>query len=81
MSIEYKIRFAVPKGFDPSPVFVKLPSPIHRAKMAEIYNYRIDEEGFYFVDHLVDNKVAAVAFKLFADEALRHGPSIEIVVS
>ena len=79
MSIEYKIKFGVPQGYDSSALLNQLPSPIHRATMTEIYNYKVEQDGFYFVDHLVDEKVAAVAFKRFVDEALRYGSSVTIV--
>lgn len=78
MGIEYKIRFAVPAGYDPSALFRKLPSPIGRRATLEIYNYAIETDGFYFVDRLVDRGVAAVALRHFLDEALRLAPSVEI---
>jgi hypothetical protein len=78
MGIEYKIKFNFPKGYNPSALFNKLPSPIDRATMTEIYNYRIDEDGFYFLDNLVDNAIASVAFKRFVNEALSHANSVEI---
>jgi hypothetical protein len=76
---EYKIKFAVPAGYDPGKLFAKLPSPIHRPKMVEIYNYKIEKDGFYFLDQLVDTKVASTAFQLFVDEALENASSIEII--
>jgi hypothetical protein len=79
MGIEYKIKFAVPPEFDPSSLFKKLPSPIARGLPAEIYNYAIAPDGFYFVDHLVNQQVASVALRKFIDEALRHAPAIEII--
>ena len=79
MGIEYKIKFSVPQGYDPSALLNKLPSPIDRATMTEIYNYKVEQDGFYFVDHLVDEKVASVAFKRFVNEALRYGSSVAIV--
>ena len=78
MGIEYKIKFAVPGDFDPSALFSRLPSPIARGPMAEIYNYAIQPDGFYFIDHLVNQEVAAVAFRTFIDEALAHAQVIEI---
>lgn len=78
MGIEYKIKFAVPSDYDPSTLFQKLPSPIDRRAMAEIYNYAIEADGFYFVDHLVDAGVAAIALRRFLDEALRLSHSVEI---
>lgn len=78
MGIEYKIKFVLPEDFSPTGLFKKLPSPIARGPMAEIYNYAIKPDGFYFVDHLVDREVAAVALRLFIDEALSHSESIQI---
>lgn len=79
MGVEYKIKFAVPTDFNPSALFEKLPSPISRERMAEIYNYSIEPDGFYFVDHLVNKEIAALALRYFIDEALAHASSIEIV--
>lgn len=78
MGIEYRIKFAVPADYDPGLLFQKLPSPINRAPMAEIYNYAIEADGFYFVDHLANREVASVAFRLFVDEALRIAGSVEV---
>ena len=79
MGIEYRIKFCVPEGYDPSALFKKLPSPIGRPSTTEIYNFKIEQDGFYFVDHLVNNEVASVAFRLFVNEALSHAESVEIV--
>ena len=79
MGIEYKIKFNVPTGYDSSALFKKLPSPIERVDMTEIYNFKIEQDGFYFIDHLVNDQVAAIAFKRFINEALRHGGSVQIV--
>lgn len=79
MAKEYKIKFEVPAGYDPGKLFAKLPSPIHRPEMVEIYNYKIEEDGFYFLDQLVNDQVASIAFKLFVDEALENAASIELI--
>lgn len=79
MGIEYKIKFTVPDDFNPSSLFERLPSPIARGRMHEIYNYSIEPDGFYFVDHLVNQEVASFALRRFIDEALRHGQSVEVV--
>ncbi|TCS31966.1 hypothetical protein EDC30_1264 [Paucimonas lemoignei] len=79
MGKEYKIKFKVPADYNPENLFKRVPSPIHRGKMAEIYNFKIEEDGFYFLDSLVDNKVASVAFKHFVDEALSYCDSVEII--
>jgi hypothetical protein len=79
MSIEYKINFTIPVSYDPSALFKQLPSPINKATSSEIYNYKIEQDGFYFVDRLVNDKVVSIAFKLFIDEALSHADSAHIV--
>ena len=79
MGKEYRIKFAMPADYNPVNLFKKLPSPIHRPTMSEIYNYKIEKGGFYFSDALVDSNVSSVAFRLFVDEALKHSKSIEIV--
>jgi len=53
MGKEYRIIFAVPPDYNPAPLFRKVPNPIHRKTMSEIYNYRIEKDGFYFLDSLV----------------------------
>lgn len=78
MGIEYKIKFQLPDSYDPSGLFRKLPSPIDRKRMTEIYNYKIEHDGFYFVDHLVNNEIASVAFRLFVSEALLHSRAVEV---
>jgi hypothetical protein len=79
VGIEYKIKFLVPPRYDPGNLFKKLPSPIHRPTMTEIYNYAIEKDGFYFLDSLIDKQVASIAFRMFVDEALLHAESIEII--
>ena len=78
MGIEYKIRFSVPENYDPSTLFKNLPSPIERSSMTEIYNYKIEKDGFYFIDHLVNDAVAAVAFKQFVNEAMRLSEHVQL---
>ena len=77
MKREYKIKWVQPAGYDPTAVLSKMPSPI-APKFREIYNYSVDEDGFYFVDNLIDERIAGQAFKLFVDEALSHTRRIEI---
>lgn len=78
MANEYRIKCVVPANYNPADLFEKMPSPIHRKTMSEIYNYRIEKDGFYFVDRAVDSREASEAFRLFVDEALRYGKSVEI---
>jgi len=76
---EYKISFKLPAEYDPKELFRKLPSPIHRQVMDAIYDFRIESDGFYFLDSLVDNDVASIAFRCFVDEALAHCEKLEII--
>jgi hypothetical protein len=46
--------------------------------MVEVYNYRIEPDGYYFVDRLVDQVVASKALKVFIDAALSQNESISI---
>jgi hypothetical protein len=78
MGVEYKIKFEVPADFNPSALFENLPSPIAPKRMEEIYNYAIEPDGFYFVDHLVNRDVASIALRRFIDEALAHAASVQI---
>ena len=77
MKREYIIRWRLPAGYDPSAVLSKLPSPI-ASRLREIYNYSVEEDGFFFVDHCVDDRIAGLAFKLFVDEALSYTRKVEI---
>jgi hypothetical protein len=79
MGREYKIRCTPVKGAELSALLRKLPSPILRSKMCEIYNYRVDEDGYYLVDHLVDRPTAAVALQLFLDAALSSEQDVTVV--
>lgn len=78
MKKEYKIIFDVPKAYNSREVLNKLPSPIS-AQMTEIYNYAVEDYGFYLVDNLVDQKIAGEALKIFIDEALKYSQKIEVV--
>ncbi len=78
MGREYKIKFSVPGNYDPTALQWKLPSPIHSATQGDSYHYAIEPDGFYFVDHLVDRTVAAVALQCLLDEALGLTDVVEL---
>ena len=78
MDKEYKIKCKVTPVADRERLFRHLPSPIHRNPLAEIYNFRVEADGFYFVDRLVDTNTASVAFRIFVDAALLSNKTIEI---
>jgi len=75
---EYKIKWQMPKGYDPFDVLRKLPSPIS-SEMMEIYNYSVEEDGFYFVDNLIDQSISGYAMKLIIDEALKYTKEVIII--
>jgi len=77
MKVEYKIKFEIPKDYDPSEILRKLPSPIS-PKITEIYNYSVEPYGFYFLDNLVDQKVAGHAMKIFIDECFKYSRIVKI---
>ena len=81
MGREYKIKCKVPSHAGIDAMFRRLPSPIHRDPLAEIYNYKVEADGFYFVDHLVDTKTASVALRVFIDAALASNQTIGISVA
>ena len=78
MGKEYKIRCKVSNDAGLKAMFRRLPSPIHREPLAEIYNYKVEADGYYFVDHLIDTKTASVALRVFIDAALASNQTIEI---
>jgi hypothetical protein len=46
--------------------------------LGEVYSYAIEPDGFYFIDHLADRTVAAVALQSLLDEALRFNDTVEL---
>lgn len=79
MGIEYQIKFGIAPDYDPANLVRLLPSPIDESTRHQIYDYAIGIDGFYFIDHLVDSRVASLAFRRLVDEALLRATSVEIV--
>ena len=76
---EYQINCTPPEGQALKRLFARLPSPISRPEMREIYNYCINENDIYFVDRLVDAEVASKALGMFVEAGLEaSSSSIEI---
>jgi hypothetical protein len=50
-----------------------LPPPISRPEMREIYNYRVESDGYYFVDRGFHPATPAVAMRHLVDAALAGG--------
>jgi hypothetical protein len=79
MGREYKILCKPTKGAALHQLLHKLPPPFHRPQMLELYNYRVDNDGYYLVDHLIDRSVAATALQVFLDAALSSSDSVAII--
>jgi hypothetical protein len=78
MGSEYKIRFAVPSDFSEEILSKRLPkADIPGSNWVE-YSYRVDVDGFYFVDHGGRRDISSIAFRCLVDEALRHGERVAI---
>ncbi len=78
MSREYKIQCIPLQGAALSAFLRQLPSPILRPQMREIYNFRVDADGYYLIDHLLDRSTTAVALQIFVDAALSSDDSVTI---
>ena len=70
MGREYKILCRPAEGEALQRLLQKLPPPFRRPQMQEIYNFRVEEDGYYFIDHLVDRGTAASGLQIFLDAAL-----------
>lgn len=79
MGREYKILCTPVGGSALQQLLQSLPPPFHRPQMQEIYNYRVEEDGYYFVDRLVDRSVAAVALLRFLDGALSTSLTVTVI--
>jgi hypothetical protein len=79
MGREYKILCNPTEGAALQQLLRKLPPPFHRPQMQELYNYRVDQDGYYLVDHLIDRSVAAAALQVFLDSALSTAESVTVI--
>ncbi len=79
MGREYKILCNPTEGAALQQLLLNLPPPFHRPQMQELYNYSVDEDGYYLVDHLIDRSVAAAALQIFLDAALSSAESVTII--
>lgn len=74
-SREYKLRCTLLTG----DALMKLPPPLLRPELRESYNFSVDEDGCYLVDHLVDRATAAKALLVFIDAALLNNDTVTLV--
>ena len=79
MGREYKIQCAPLKDAALSKLLQRLPSPILRPETREIYNYSVEDDGYYLIDHLVDRSIAAIALQIFVDAALSTDQNVTII--
>jgi hypothetical protein len=80
MDFEYKITCEGVPREKLTAALKGLPSPIARPEMREIYNYRVEADGYYFVDRGVQAITAATAMRHLIDAAFTSGAS-EVVVT
>lgn len=80
MDIKYRITCAGVPRERLSAALRGLPSPISRPEMQEIYNYRVEDDGYYFVDRGICPAIAATAMKHLVDAALAAGAE-RVVIS
>ena len=78
MGFEYKIRFEVPAGFDGASLVARLPDASIPNSAWSAFDYEVEPDGFYFVDHGGKRETSSVAFRVLVDEALRHGGPVVI---
>lgn len=78
MGREYKITAKPLREAELFRMLQRLPSPIQRSRMREIYNFRVEDDGYYLIDHLVDRSVAAEALLVFIDAALSTQQTLTI---
>lgn len=78
MGIEYKIRFELPDGYSSEGLLRRLPSADIANGSMPAYDFALKSDGFYFLDHLSDDTIAAKAFRVLVEEGLRHAESVQI---
>ncbi|MEX8195291.1 hypothetical protein [Comamonas guangdongensis] len=78
MGIEYKIRFSVPEGYSTDRLLCKLPAQQSTPGQMPAYDFALESDGFYFIDHLGQAAVAAQALRALIDEALGFGEVVQI---
>lgn len=82
MGIEYKIHFHVPEGYSTTLLLRRLPAAETAVGVAAgqmpAYHFALESDGFYFLDHLSNDAVAALAMRMLIDEGLRHSSSVQI---
>ena len=79
MGREYKILCTPVEGAALQRLLQGLPPPFNRPQMQEIYNFQVEEDGYYFVDRLVDRSVAAAGLQMFLDAALSTGQTVVVI--
>ena len=78
MGIEYKIRFRVPPEFSGGPLAKRLPDATIPGSNWVEYEYGLEPDGFYFVDHCGKRETSSIAFRCLVDEALHHDRAVVI---
>ena len=78
MGIEYKIHFPVPEGYSTEQLLRRLPVAETAPGQMPEYDFALEADGFYFIDHMGDATIVARALRVLIDEGLRHGAAVLI---
>jgi hypothetical protein len=77
MGYEYRIRFTVPPELRLDRVLSRLPNAHVPGSEMPLYDFKMEEDGFYFVDY-GRSESAALAFRQLVDEGLRNSDQVVI---
>jgi hypothetical protein len=77
MAYTYKI-ICTPPDLMNNPDFRRLPSPIKRPALKEIYNFRVEKDCIYLFDRGIDEKTTGQALKIFLDIAFSNNTSVTV---
>jgi hypothetical protein len=75
----YLQSICTPPNFTKTPEYDRLPSPIKRPEIKEIYNYRVEKDCIYVFDRRVEERTVGLALKVFLDAAFTSNKSVKII--
>jgi hypothetical protein len=78
MGFEYRIRFRVPATYTTEALTRRLPDPKPDPTGWPAYDFKLEEYGFYFLDHGGEPATVALAFRVLITEALSHADQVTI---
>ena len=72
------IDFPVPEGYGTEQLLRRLPSAQTALGQMPEYDFALEADGFYFIDHMGDATTVALALRVLIDEGLRHSTAVQI---